>query len=42
MRESTYWPELCLIQIADAEEAAAIDPKLAASTFPAARPAGRQ
>jgi ribonuclease D len=27
MRESTYWPDLCLIQIADSEEAAAIDPK---------------
>jgi len=27
MRESTYWPELCLIQIASSEEAAAIDPK---------------
>jgi ribonuclease D len=27
MRESTYWPELCLIQIADSKEAAAIDPK---------------
>lgn len=27
MRESTYWPELCLIQIADTQEAAAIDPK---------------
>jgi ribonuclease D len=26
MRENTYWPELCLIQIADTEEAAAIDP----------------
>ncbi|MEY4238945.1 MAG: ribonuclease [Pseudomonadota bacterium] len=26
MRENTYWPELCLIQIADNEEAAAIDP----------------
>jgi ribonuclease D len=26
MRESTYWPELCLIQIADEHEAAAIDP----------------
>ena len=26
MRESTYWPVLCLIQIADAHEAAAIDP----------------
>ncbi len=26
MRENTYWPELCLIQVADTEEAAAIDP----------------
>lgn len=26
MRESTYYPELCLIQIADTKEAAAIDP----------------
>lgn len=26
MRENTFWPELCLIQIADAHEAAAIDP----------------
>ena len=26
MRENTYWPELCLVQIADTEEAAAIDP----------------
>ena len=26
MRENTYWPELCLIQIANEEEAAAIDP----------------
>jgi ribonuclease D len=26
MRENTYWPELCLIQIADAHEAAAVDP----------------
>jgi ribonuclease D len=26
MRENTYWPELCLIQIANSEEAAAIDP----------------
>lgn len=26
MRESTYWPELCLIQVGDEEEAAAIDP----------------
>ncbi|QDZ07548.1 ribonuclease D [Sphingomonas panacisoli] len=28
MRESTFWPELCLIQIADENEAAAIDPML--------------
>src|ERR671927_398041 len=27
MRENTYWPELCLIQVASREEAAAIDPK---------------
>jgi ribonuclease D len=26
MRENTFWPELCLIQIADDNEAAAIDP----------------
>ena len=26
MRESTYWPQLCLIQVADVNEAAAIDP----------------
>lgn len=26
MRENTFWPELCLIQIADANHAAAIDP----------------
>jgi len=26
MRENSYWSELCLIQIADSEEAAAIDP----------------
>ena len=26
MRENTFWPELCLVQIADSEEAAAIDP----------------
>ena len=25
MRENTYWPELCLLQIASVEEAAAID-----------------
>jgi len=27
MRENSYWPDLCLIQIASTEEAAAIDPK---------------
>src|SRR5687768_14008037 len=27
MRENSYWPELCLIQIATPDEAAAIDPK---------------
>src|SRR5919112_4912841 len=27
MRENTYWPDLCLIQVASAKEAAAIDPK---------------
>jgi ribonuclease D len=26
MRENTYWPELCLIQVADSNEAAAVDP----------------
>ncbi|WP_374405278.1 ribonuclease D [Pelagerythrobacter sp.] len=26
MRENTYWPELCLVQIANEEEAAAVDP----------------
>ena len=26
MRENTYWPELCLVQIANNHEAAAIDP----------------
>ncbi len=26
MRENTYWPQLCLIQISDGKEAAAIDP----------------
>ena len=26
MRENTFWPELCLLQIADEHEAAAIDP----------------
>ncbi len=27
MRENTFWPDLCLIQIASVDEAAAIDPK---------------
>ena len=27
MRENTYWPDLCLFQVANGEEAAAIDPK---------------
>jgi ribonuclease D len=27
MRENSYWPDLCLIQIGNREEAAAIDPK---------------
>ena len=26
MRENTFWPELCLVQIGNGEEAAAIDP----------------
>ncbi len=29
MRESTYYPDLCLVQVASSEEAAAIDPKAA-------------
>ena len=27
MRENTYWPILCLLQVASSEEAAAIDPQ---------------
>jgi len=27
MRENSYWPDLCLVQVATADEAAAIDPK---------------
>ena len=27
MRENSYWPDLCLVQVADPNEAAAIDPK---------------
>ena len=29
MRENSYWPDLCLVQVASPEEAAAIDPKSA-------------
>jgi ribonuclease D len=27
MRENSYWPDLCLVQVASPTEAAAIDPK---------------
>lgn len=27
MRENSYWPDLCLVQVADGKEAATIDPK---------------
>ena len=27
MRENTFWPDLCLMQIGNEEEAAAVDPK---------------
>ncbi|NJM51457.1 MAG: ribonuclease D, partial [Sphingomonadales bacterium] len=27
MRENTYYPDLCLVQLSDGKEAAAIDPK---------------
>ncbi|MGZ8998729.1 MAG: ribonuclease D, partial [Allosphingosinicella sp.] len=27
MRENTYWPDVCLFQVANSDEAAAIDPK---------------
>jgi ribonuclease D len=29
MRENTYWPDLCLVQVASPDEAACIDPKAA-------------
>ncbi|WP_309610440.1 ribonuclease D [Sphingomonas sp.] len=34
MRESTYWPELCLLQIASVDEAAAIDPMIGLDMTP--------
>ena len=40
MRENTYWPDLCLIQIADTEEAAAIDPNPLGASAPGAATSG--
>jgi ribonuclease D len=41
MRENNYWADLCLVQLASSDEAAAIDPKAAGidsrSSMPAAR-----
>lgn len=37
MRESTYWPDLCLVQVASPEEAAAIDPKAGLDLAPLMR-----
>ncbi|MCA1654857.1 MAG: ribonuclease D, partial [Sphingomonadales bacterium] len=34
MRENSYWPELCLLQIASTEEAAAIDPMVGLDLTP--------
>ena len=34
MRENTYWPELCLLQIASVDEAAAIDPMIGLDLAP--------
>jgi len=34
MRENTYWPELCLLQIASVDEAAAIDPMIGLDMTP--------
>ncbi len=34
MRENSYWPELCLLQIASSEEAAAIDPMVGLDLAP--------
>ena len=34
MRERTYWPDLCLVQIAGETEVAVIDARPTASTFP--------
>ena len=33
MREQTYWPELCLVQIAGAEHEAIIDPLAPGSSW---------
>ena len=42
MRETTYWPELCLIQAADGVEAAAIELAEGMDLGPVARPVARQ
>ena len=34
MRENTYWPELCLLQIASVDEAAAVDPMIGLDLAP--------
>jgi ribonuclease D len=34
MRENTFWPDLCLVQLASPEEAAAIDPKAGLNVDP--------
>ncbi|MDT7934560.1 MAG: ribonuclease D [Sphingomonadaceae bacterium] len=34
MRENTFWPDLCLVQLASPEEAAAIDPKASLNLDP--------
>ena len=42
MRENTYWPDLCLIQVASSHEAAAVDPKADIDLAPLIVAAGRQ